>query len=372
MDWANERYVRVYTRDTESWLCLGWEAQCLLLKMLRKADRAGAVETKRGSKGLAALVVMPADVVERVLPELLEDGCVEQKPSGFLIVNFIEAQEASMSPAARQRDSRERRRDMMRQGIDPGARETVVYFIQSEDGGPVKIGHADDLAKRLSQLQTARADELVVLATVNGTLETEREMHRRFAHLRQKGEWFTPAEDLWSFIKGLPNALVPERDESQSVTGHDLGLVTPIRSEPSQHKEERAQPPAALVQAALFVDSKLPALPKPKAKKQAEASPDLTAFRDWWLEAYEAATGHKHSWSGKAAVQSKRLLVMFGLPEVQRRAEILLAGKGPAFIATRDLGTLVSHFDKLAAPADSGVRGAKQDPLPPPRRELRT
>jgi hypothetical protein len=253
VDWSNERYVRVYTRDTTSWLMIGWEGQALLLLILRKVDRAGIFEigkhglSEKGLHGIAAFLGMPDDVVSRALPLLLEDGCVELSEDGraLVIPNFIEAQEASMSGTARQQESRLRRRDMVRCGLDPDARETVIYFIQSEHGGPVKIGHADDLAKRLVGLQTARPDKLVVLATAPGSVRDERAIHAAFAHFREKGEWFSPHPSVMAAVSHVATTKALARDWSQFVTGHSV----PCRTEPSVPEERvcgaGAPPPIA-------------------------------------------------------------------------------------------------------------------------------
>jgi hypothetical protein len=112
MRWEDERYVRIYTRDTPDWLALGWEAQALFVFTTRKCDRAGILELGRsGTRGLAALVVMPLEVVERALPILLSDGCVQMNGTTLVIPNFIEAQETPQSDAQRQREARARARD---------------------------------------------------------------------------------------------------------------------------------------------------------------------------------------------------------------------------------------------------------------------
>jgi hypothetical protein len=110
MDWSNEPYVRVYTRETDDDLALSWEARALWDRLLTKLDRSGYIETKRGPRGLAAVTRIPLNVVERVLPELLEDGRLVSVEGGFLAPNYIAAQEASKSDKQRQKDSRDRRR----------------------------------------------------------------------------------------------------------------------------------------------------------------------------------------------------------------------------------------------------------------------
>jgi hypothetical protein len=115
MRWEDERYVRVYTRDTPDWLALGWEAQALFVLALRKVDRAGMLDLgKVGVRGLAALLGMPVEVVERALPILLADGCAAISGSIVMIPNFIEAQETPQSDRQRKAESRAKARDRAR------------------------------------------------------------------------------------------------------------------------------------------------------------------------------------------------------------------------------------------------------------------
>ncbi len=109
MDWSNEEYVKVCRRETDDDLILTWQARALWAAMLIKFDRAGLLETRRGVRGLAALVRIPLDVVQAVLPELLDDGRVLEVPLGYFSPNFLAAQEAGKSDKLRQRDSRARR-----------------------------------------------------------------------------------------------------------------------------------------------------------------------------------------------------------------------------------------------------------------------
>ncbi len=75
--------------------------------------------------------------------------------------------------------------------------DSVTYFIQAVDGGPIKIGTARDVSARLAELQVANPNELVILGT---TPLPEASVHRRFAHLRIRGEWFTASASLLAEI----------------------------------------------------------------------------------------------------------------------------------------------------------------------------
>lgn len=115
MRWSDERFVKVYTRDTPDLLALGWEARALLWELLRKVDRAGIFELgKSGNRGLAVVTGIPVEVVDRALPILIQDGCVESHGRHLLVRSFIEAQEAKQSDKARQQKCRESDRDKAR------------------------------------------------------------------------------------------------------------------------------------------------------------------------------------------------------------------------------------------------------------------
>jgi hypothetical protein len=77
----------------------------------------------------------------------------------------------------------------------------VIYFAQSIEGGPVKIGATDDVARRLGQLEAHYGRPLALLATLPGGRDEEAEIHERFAHLRLgRTEQFRPAAELMKFI----------------------------------------------------------------------------------------------------------------------------------------------------------------------------
>lgn len=111
MNWSDERYVRVYCRSTPDLIGMGWEARALFWELLRHADRAGMIAVgKHGVRALAEMLHVPRDIVESGLAVLLEDGCVRGGPAGLIIPNFLAAQEAPQSDAARKRAERERKR----------------------------------------------------------------------------------------------------------------------------------------------------------------------------------------------------------------------------------------------------------------------
>lgn len=112
MDWSNEHYVRLYTRDTTTWHRLGWDGQCVMAQMLRKFDMAGVIDIDDLEPWEAVVmhVRAPEDMAKRGVEACLRLGVLEHRGSCLVMPNYIEAQEASKSDKQRQRESRERRR----------------------------------------------------------------------------------------------------------------------------------------------------------------------------------------------------------------------------------------------------------------------
>jgi Meiotically Up-regulated Gene 113 (MUG113) protein len=76
-----------------------------------------------------------------------------------------------------------------------------VYVLQ--DGDHVKIGRTCDPELRLADLQTAHHRPLTLVCAVPAHAALERAIHDRFAHLKQKGEWFALDAALTAFIDAM-------------------------------------------------------------------------------------------------------------------------------------------------------------------------
>lgn len=109
MRWEDERYVRLYTRDSATWALLPWQSRCLLPLLLRKVDRAGVLEVLEGEEvhALSELVKIPADVVGPGLDGLIKRGTVVIGSGKLRLPSFLAAQEARQSDKLRQQRSRE-------------------------------------------------------------------------------------------------------------------------------------------------------------------------------------------------------------------------------------------------------------------------
>jgi hypothetical protein len=145
VDWSNEEYVRVYTRETADDLDLSWEALAIWRALLLKFDRSGVISARNGWLSVSRMTRIPAEVVERAGPELLADGRLRQIEGGFLAPNFIDAQTASKSDRVRQKESRDRRRqEAAAQVVDPPSGFRNAQHDMSRD---VTAGHAQSHAR---------------------------------------------------------------------------------------------------------------------------------------------------------------------------------------------------------------------------------
>lgn len=83
------------------------------------------------------------------------------------------------------------------------ARESKVYFIESETAGLIKIGRSVNPDSRFNAIRTMSPDKLVLLGYLPEEVATENELHKKFAHLRMHGEWFEAAPELRKAIEKL-------------------------------------------------------------------------------------------------------------------------------------------------------------------------
>ncbi|HAA28666.1 MAG TPA: hypothetical protein DCE56_14500 [Cyanobacteria bacterium UBA8553] len=71
-------------------------------------------------------------------------------------------------------------------------RSGYIYVVRSGSSNLYKIGRTTNFQKRLKTLQTSCAVQLTVVKTFMSldAVSLEKAVHSKFAHFRQKGEWF--------------------------------------------------------------------------------------------------------------------------------------------------------------------------------------
>ena len=75
----------------------------------------------------------------------------------------------------------------------------LVYFIRGANG-KIKIGIAQDIVKRMRELQIGSASKLELMAISRGGIKYEKELHEQFSRAHIHGEWFEPIPELLELI----------------------------------------------------------------------------------------------------------------------------------------------------------------------------
>ena len=147
MRWEDERYVRLYTRDTTTWKLLKWEGRTVLMHLLRKVDRAGILDVEgHPAECVAAVADIPLDIAERGLAQLLDRKVFERQGDALVMPNFLTAQECMQSDAARKRSQRERDRAKALEGVTPRDQASRHVTVGHATGQKVTNGHAESHA----------------------------------------------------------------------------------------------------------------------------------------------------------------------------------------------------------------------------------
>lgn len=110
-----------------------------------------------------------------------------------------------------------------------------VYFIQSGQSGPIKIGYTANIMHRFTALQLATYMELRLRGLIVGAHSLEQELLVRFKAHRVRGEWFHPVESLLDFISSLDTTGVELFDRYQFKKTPHPGYVLQKNAEQEQY-----------------------------------------------------------------------------------------------------------------------------------------
>ena len=112
MNWSEEFWIKLYRRMSPSFMAMHWQARGLFRLIITELDpSAGTLELGRlGLKAVAVSVQAPWPEVEPYLTECLDDGCLVVRGDLLACPNYLLAQEAVQTGAARMRKLRQARR----------------------------------------------------------------------------------------------------------------------------------------------------------------------------------------------------------------------------------------------------------------------
>jgi hypothetical protein len=77
----------------------------------------------------------------------------------------------------------------------------MIYFIQAEGVGRVKIGKAKAPVERLRDLRVGCPVSLTLVGIQDGDLLEEKNLHSKFSHIWSHGEWFFETTELIEYMR---------------------------------------------------------------------------------------------------------------------------------------------------------------------------
>ena len=111
MNFADEEYVRLYIRDTDTWRALGFEGQAVLALMLRRFDNSGVYKFGKRTpvRSIMAALGCTEEFASKGLEAILAEDVWEQGPDRFFWPTHDEAQHCKRSDKIRKREERARK-----------------------------------------------------------------------------------------------------------------------------------------------------------------------------------------------------------------------------------------------------------------------
>jgi hypothetical protein len=151
LDYANEPWIKSYTRDTGTWVSLRWQTRGLILEIARKVDKAGVLHPGKG--GLPAVARLLRGHVRRdgALPGGGDRGgqaSMDVRDRGTRARGARERQESRTSDAQRKRHPQLIKRALASFTADRGQWDATRALAKAaglrvpEDGESVRTGIA--------------------------------------------------------------------------------------------------------------------------------------------------------------------------------------------------------------------------------------
>ncbi len=81
----------------------------------------------------------------------------------------------------------------------------MIYFVQRESDGAIKIGYTKCIETRLFSLKHENKSAPNLLCVIEGDRKTEKNLHDCFRDSRLEREWFTGTTKLNDFIESAKN-----------------------------------------------------------------------------------------------------------------------------------------------------------------------
>lgn len=205
MNYEDEKFIKVYTRDTAAWLALPWQCRGLMLEISRKIPQLTG-ELSLGRKGLATLAALLRaewSEIEPYVRELIADGRIEYDEQQQLIRDpqHVERQTAIASTARRSQDYREREKSARPPRKPRKTKGKVSVTQRHADDTPSDAESLLDETRldqtRTDQSENARAREAPSDGLVRSDLPLLDDARAKYDTIASVRRLDTPIEDTW-------------------------------------------------------------------------------------------------------------------------------------------------------------------------------
>ena len=82
-------------------------------------------------------------------------------------------------------------------------RLTNIYFIMAVGTNMIKIGKADNVKKRIKNMQTGNHNKLILLASYKAPHDEEGYLHHKLRKYRSRGEWFHLSDTIIDLLGSI-------------------------------------------------------------------------------------------------------------------------------------------------------------------------
>lgn len=86
-----------------------------------------------------------------------------------------------------------------------------VYFAQRKAGGLIKIGWSRSVKLRVGAVRAK------LIGAIPGGRTEEKVIHKRFARLRVRGEWFRPGRELTTYVQNMAQDHEPDSETATAM-----------------------------------------------------------------------------------------------------------------------------------------------------------
>jgi hypothetical protein len=206
VDYADEPYVRLFISDTVTWELLSFEAQTVLLHMLKgRFDRSGIFEHGRHapSRAVTARTKIPLQIAEAGVAELVETGTWVLGDGCIVWPTFVAAQNTPRSDKARAAEYRQRRATAK---VSSGRHDTPDSVTEAH-------GQRDETSQSVTERPHSIAEQSKADGEPNAAPAAATPGAPRKKRAKQIPKDWQPSSKLQEWCRG--QGLSPEQIETQ-------------------------------------------------------------------------------------------------------------------------------------------------------------